>query len=193
MECGPPLDLMAQASVKAFAQAILKRPGGLHILVNNAGLGYCKKSFTEEGVGMLTQVGVCTRGGRLAGHSTQPLPSAALSWRLLSSMSHAAAASMPSALSVRLHLPVPCISKQPAVCIPEALALSASVLCFVLCCVFVLQVNHLGPYTLTRMLEPKLIASKARVVNVVSVTHRIDKIRCGTCRRNSLMVCKAQR
>lgn len=50
-----------------------------------------------------------------------------------------------------------------------------------LCCVLyvVLQVNHLGPYTLTRMLEPKLIASKARVVNVVSVTHRIDKIRCG--------------
>lgn len=93
VECGPPLDLMSQASVKAFAQAILKRPGGLHILVNNAGLGYCKKSFTEEGVGMLTQV------------------------------------------------------------------------------------NHLGPYTLTRMLEPKLIASKARVVNVVSVTHRIDKIR----------------
>lgn len=59
VECGPPLDLMAQASVKAFAQAILKRPGGLHILVNNAGLGYCKKSFTEEGVGMLTQV--CAR------------------------------------------------------------------------------------------------------------------------------------
>jgi NAD(P)-dependent dehydrogenase (short-subunit alcohol dehydrogenase family) len=47
---------MSQASVKTFAQAILKRPGGLHILVNNAGLGYCKKSFTEEGVGMLTQV-----------------------------------------------------------------------------------------------------------------------------------------
>lgn len=41
----------------------------------------------------------------------------------------------------------------------------------------VLQVNHLGPYTLTRMLEPKLIASKARVVNVVSVTHRFAKIR----------------
>jgi NAD(P)-dependent dehydrogenase (short-subunit alcohol dehydrogenase family) len=49
---------MNQASVKAFAQAILKRPGGLHILVNNAGLGYCKKSFTEDGVGMLTQVSV---------------------------------------------------------------------------------------------------------------------------------------
>lgn len=41
-----------------------------------------------------------------------------------------------------------------------------------------MQVNHLGPYTLTRMLEPKLIASKARVVNVVSVTHRLEKIRC---------------
>lgn len=62
---GPPLDLMSQASVKAFAQAILKRPGGLHILVNNAGLGYCKKSFTEEGVGMLTQVRA--RCGRLTG------------------------------------------------------------------------------------------------------------------------------
>jgi len=47
---------MSQKSVKAFAQAILKRPGGLHILVNNAGLGYTKKSFTEDGVGMLTQV-----------------------------------------------------------------------------------------------------------------------------------------
>lgn len=58
VECGPALDLMNQASVKAFAQAILKRPGGLHILVNNAGLGYCKKSFTEDGVGMLTQVSV---------------------------------------------------------------------------------------------------------------------------------------
>jgi WW domain-containing oxidoreductase len=56
VECGPALDLTSQASVKAFAQAILKRPGGLHILVNNAGLGYTKKSFTEEGVGMLTQV-----------------------------------------------------------------------------------------------------------------------------------------
>lgn len=64
VECGPPLDLMAQASVKAFAQAILKRPGGLHILVNNAGLGYCKKSFTEEGVGMLTQVGARASVGR---------------------------------------------------------------------------------------------------------------------------------
>jgi NAD(P)-dependent dehydrogenase (short-subunit alcohol dehydrogenase family) len=53
---------MSQPSVKAFAQAILKRPGGLHILVNNAGLGYCKKSFTEEGVGMLTQVCGCQAG-----------------------------------------------------------------------------------------------------------------------------------
>jgi WW domain-containing oxidoreductase len=38
-------------------------------------------------------------------------------------------------------------------------------------------VNHLGPYTLTRLLEKKLVASKARVVNVVSVTHRITTIR----------------
>jgi hypothetical protein len=62
VECGPALDLMSQPSVKAFAQAILKRPGGLHILVNNAGLGYCKKSFTDEGVGMLTQVRSCQPG-----------------------------------------------------------------------------------------------------------------------------------
>lgn len=39
------------------------------------------------------------------------------------------------------------------------------------------QVNHLGPYTLTRLLEAKLVASKARVVNVVSVTHRFAKIK----------------
>lgn len=39
------------------------------------------------------------------------------------------------------------------------------------------QVNHLGPYTLTRLLEKKLVASKARVVNVVSVTHRITTIK----------------
>lgn len=56
-ECGPALDLMKQDSVKAFAEAINKRPGSLDILVNNAGLGYTKKSFTEQGVGMLTQVG----------------------------------------------------------------------------------------------------------------------------------------
>ncbi|KXZ55707.1 hypothetical protein GPECTOR_2g1257 [Gonium pectorale] len=34
------------------------------------------------------------------------------------------------------------------------------------------QTNHLGPYTLTRLLEKKLVASKARVVTVASVTHR---------------------
>ena len=39
------------------------------------------------------------------------------------------------------------------------------------------QVNHLGPYTLTRLLEAKLVASKARVVNVASVTHRITRIK----------------
>lgn len=39
------------------------------------------------------------------------------------------------------------------------------------------QVNHLGPYTLTRMLEGKLVNSKARVVNVVSVTHRLTKLK----------------
>jgi hypothetical protein len=39
------------------------------------------------------------------------------------------------------------------------------------------QVNHLGPYTLTRLLEKKLVDSKARVVNVCSVTHRMTKLR----------------
>ncbi|GLC47990.1 hypothetical protein PLESTB_000047100 [Pleodorina starrii] len=34
------------------------------------------------------------------------------------------------------------------------------------------QTNHLGPYTLTRLLEKKLVASRARVVTVASVTHR---------------------
>ena len=41
-----------------------------------------------------------------------------------------------------------------------------------------LQVNYHGPYTLTRLLEPVLIASKpSRVVNVASVEHRIGYIR----------------
>jgi NAD(P)-dependent dehydrogenase (short-subunit alcohol dehydrogenase family) len=48
---------MRQESVKEFAAAIRDRKGPLNILVNNAGLGYIKKSFTGEGVGMLTQVG----------------------------------------------------------------------------------------------------------------------------------------
>ncbi len=34
------------------------------------------------------------------------------------------------------------------------------------------QTNYLGPYTLTRLLEGKLIAGSARVVTVCSVTHR---------------------
>lgn len=93
VEVGPSLDLMSQDSVKAFASAIAKRAGPLNILVNNAGLGYIKKGFTDQNVGLLTQV------------------------------------------------------------------------------------NHLGPYTLTRMLESKLVASKARVVNVASVTHRITRIK----------------
>lgn len=41
-----------------------------------------------------------------------------------------------------------------------------------------LQVNYHGPYTLTRLLEPVLIASKpCRIVNVASVEHRIGYIR----------------
>ena len=39
------------------------------------------------------------------------------------------------------------------------------------------QINHLGPYTLTRLLEAKLAASKARVVFVSSIVHRFAAIR----------------
>lgn len=39
------------------------------------------------------------------------------------------------------------------------------------------QVNYLGGYTLTRLMEKKLVAGKARVVHVASVTHRITRIR----------------
>lgn len=41
-----------------------------------------------------------------------------------------------------------------------------------------MQVNYLGHYALTRLLEPVLIASKpSRVVSVSSVTHRFTSIR----------------
>ena len=39
------------------------------------------------------------------------------------------------------------------------------------------QTNHLGPYTLTRLLEKKLIDSGARVVTVASVLHRMVTIK----------------
>jgi hypothetical protein len=39
------------------------------------------------------------------------------------------------------------------------------------------QINHLGPYTLTRLLEAKLAASAARVVFVSSIVHRFAAIR----------------
>lgn len=39
------------------------------------------------------------------------------------------------------------------------------------------QTNYLGPYTLTRLLEKKLAASKGRVVTVASITHRITRIK----------------
>ena len=40
-----------------------------------------------------------------------------------------------------------------------------------------LQVNYVGPYVLTRLLEPCLkAAGQARVVNVWSVTHRYGEI-----------------
>ena len=41
-----------------------------------------------------------------------------------------------------------------------------------------LQVNYHGPYTLSRLLEPVLIASRpSRIVNVASVEHRNGYIR----------------
>lgn len=55
VEVGPSLDLLSQDSVRKFAEAINKRSGPLNILVNNAGLGYMKRGFTEQGVGVLTQ------------------------------------------------------------------------------------------------------------------------------------------
>lgn len=40
-----------------------------------------------------------------------------------------------------------------------------------------MQVNYLGPYMLTRLLEPSMVASApSRVVNVSSVTHRYGVI-----------------
>ncbi len=56
VEVGPSLDLTSQESVKGFASTIARRAGPLNILVNNAGMGYTKKEFTPQGVGMLTQV-----------------------------------------------------------------------------------------------------------------------------------------
>ena len=44
-------------------------------------------------------------------------------------------------------------------------------------CSYWLQVNYVGPYMLTRLLEPCLkAAGQARVVNVSSVTHRYGEI-----------------
>ena len=40
-----------------------------------------------------------------------------------------------------------------------------------------LKTNHLGPYTLTRLLEKKLIDSGARVVTVASVLHRMVTVK----------------
>uniref|UniRef100_A0A7S0RWZ8 Uncharacterized protein n=1 Tax=Chlamydomonas leiostraca TaxID=1034604 RepID=A0A7S0RWZ8_9CHLO len=39
------------------------------------------------------------------------------------------------------------------------------------------QTNYLGPYTLTRLLEKKLVASKARIVTVASIKHRETRIK----------------
>lgn len=87
-----PLDLQSQESVRRFAGEFDKKYPSLHILVNNAGIAFMKKFFTEDGVGGIAQT------------------------------------------------------------------------------------NHLGPYTLTRLLEKKLVASKARVVCVASVKHRESRM-----------------
>lgn len=51
-----------------------------------------------------------------------------------------------------------------------------------------LQTNHLGPYTLTRLLEKKLVDGKARVVTVASVTHRYV-MHASVCVRVLIYVC----
>lgn len=89
VECGPPLDLVSQDSVRSFAAEINAKYPKLHILINNAGVSFMKKEFTSDNVGVIAQT------------------------------------------------------------------------------------NHLGPYTLTRLLEKKLIDSKARVVTVASILHRM--------------------
>jgi hypothetical protein len=67
VEVGLPLDLGSQASVRAFAAAINARPGSLDLLVNNAGISFLKKAFTDDGVGVLAQVGLagqrCSQAG----------------------------------------------------------------------------------------------------------------------------------
>jgi len=88
-----PLDLYSQESVRRFAAEFDKKYASLHILVNNAGVSFMKKCFTEEGVGGIAQT------------------------------------------------------------------------------------NYLGPYTLTRLLEKKLVASKARIVTVASIKHRETRIK----------------
>ncbi|KAL6750425.1 hypothetical protein V8C86DRAFT_2813036 [Haematococcus lacustris] len=89
----PGLDLMSQESVRSFATEVNAAYPELHILVNNAGVSFMKRCFTEEGVGGIAQT------------------------------------------------------------------------------------NFLGPYTLTRLLEKKLVSSKARIVTVASIKHREVRIK----------------
>lgn len=56
VEVGPPLDLQSMSSVRAFAAELNLRKAPINILVNNAGVGYIKKGYTEDGVGLLNQV-----------------------------------------------------------------------------------------------------------------------------------------
>ena len=94
VDVGPSLDLISQDSVRAFAATINKQYPKLHILINNAGVSFLKKDFTEDKVGVIAQT------------------------------------------------------------------------------------NHLGPYTLTRLLEDKLIKSKARVVTVGHPASPISLLIC---------------
>mmetsp|Transcript_24448 Transcript_24448/g.53399 ORF Transcript_24448/g.53399 Transcript_24448/m.53399 type:complete len:355 (+) Transcript_24448:113-1177(+) len=93
VEVNAPLDLYSMDSIRKFADEVNSKYSNLHILVNNAGVSFMTRCFTEDGVGGIAQT------------------------------------------------------------------------------------NHLGPYTLTRLLERKLVASKARVVTVASVLHRTTRIK----------------
>lgn len=55
-EVGPALDLADQGSVRKFAAAMNARQGDIHVLVCNAGVGFLRKAFTEDKVGVLAQV-----------------------------------------------------------------------------------------------------------------------------------------
>ncbi len=211
MEVGPPLDLGSQASVRAFAAAINSRPGSLDVLVNNAGISFLKKAFTDDGVGLLAQVGCWgaddavgvlaqVAGGWEGGAAMLLQFGGGVGWR---GVERGGWVGVEQQRCRRRYAPAR--AERCSLCVQPLCAASVCSLCVLLYhCAFdmgahrvvasarcarchalqgsavaasplllpCLQVNHLGPYTLTRLLEPKLVASKARVVTVASVTHR---------------------